>query len=49
MCVYVHQDYLAASADLQEVLLVDPNVHEAEQELQAVTTLLRESLLDQPR
>lgn len=40
------QDYLAASSDLQEVMVLDPNVHEAEQELQTVTSLLRQSLMD---
>ncbi|XP_026202848.1 sperm-associated antigen 1A isoform X2 [Anabas testudineus] len=39
------QDYLSASSDLQEVLQLDPNVREAEQELEAVTGLLRESLM----
>ena len=40
------QDYLAASSDLQEVMVLDPNVHEAEEELQNVTSLLRQSLMD---
>lgn len=40
------QDYLSASSDLQEVLQVDPNVREAEQELEVVTSLLRQSLMD---
>ncbi|CAB1444103.1 unnamed protein product [Pleuronectes platessa] len=40
------QDYLSASTDLQEVLAMDPNVREAEQELEAVTGLLRQSLMD---
>ncbi|XP_019957594.1 sperm-associated antigen 1A [Paralichthys olivaceus] len=40
------QDYLSASTDLQEVLQMDPNVREAEQELEAVTSLLRQSLMD---
>ncbi|TRY55581.1 hypothetical protein DNTS_005351, partial [Danionella cerebrum] len=40
------QDYLSASTDLQEVLQLDPNVQEAEQELEMVTNLLRESLLE---
>lgn len=39
------QDYLSASTDLQEVLQLDPNVQEAEQELEQVTVLLRESLM----
>lgn len=39
------QDYLSASTDLQEVLQLDPNVQEAEQELELVTNLLRESLV----
>lgn len=38
------QDYLACSSDLQEVLQLDPNVQEAEKELEEVTVLLRESL-----
>ncbi|XP_030013935.1 sperm-associated antigen 1A-like [Sphaeramia orbicularis] len=38
------KDYLACSADLQEVLQQDPNVQEAEKELQEVTVLLRQSL-----
>ncbi|KAK0146387.1 Sperm-associated antigen 1A [Merluccius polli] len=41
------KDYLAASSDLQEVMVLDPNVQEAEQELQTVTSLLRQSLMDQ--
>lgn len=46
VCLYVFsQDYLSASTDLQEVLQLDPNVQEAEQELETVTNLLRESLL----
>ncbi|XP_076006055.1 sperm-associated antigen 1A [Genypterus blacodes] len=40
------QDYMAASTDLLEVLQLDPNVHEAEQELTVVTGLLRQSLID---
>lgn len=40
------QDYLSASSDLQEVLQLDPNVREAEQELEAVTCLLRQSLME---
>lgn len=40
------QDYLSASSDLQEVLQLDPNVREAEQELEVVTGLLRESLMN---
>uniref|UniRef100_A0A672N9X2 Sperm-associated antigen 1A-like n=2 Tax=Sinocyclocheilus grahami TaxID=75366 RepID=A0A672N9X2_SINGR len=39
------KDYLSASTDLQEVLQLDLNVQEAEQELETVTSLLRESLL----
>lgn len=38
------KDYLACSSDLQEVLQQDPNVQEAEKELEEVTVLLRESL-----
>ncbi|XP_031676959.1 sperm-associated antigen 1 [Oncorhynchus kisutch] len=38
------KDYLACSSDLQEVLQQDPNVAEAEKELQEVTLLLRQSL-----
>lgn len=38
------QDYLACSSDLQEVLQQDPNVQEAEKELEEVTLLLRQSL-----
>lgn len=38
------QDYLACSSDLQEVLQQDPNVQEAEKELEEVTVLLRQSL-----
>ncbi len=46
VCLYVFpQDYLSASTDLQEVLQLDLNVQEAEQELETVTNLLRESLL----
>lgn len=49
----LHQDYLACSSDLQEVLQLDPNVQEAEKELEEVTALLRESLAkaspDKPR
>lgn len=44
LCVF-SQDYLSASTDLQEVLQLDPNVQEAEQELELVTNLLRESLV----
>ncbi|XP_069031930.1 sperm-associated antigen 1A [Embiotoca jacksoni] len=40
------QDYLSASSDLQEVLQLDPKVREAEQELEVVTGLLRQSLMD---
>ncbi|XP_044027187.1 sperm-associated antigen 1A [Siniperca chuatsi] len=40
------QDYLSASSDLQEVLQLDLNVREAEQELEVVTNLLRQSLMD---
>lgn len=40
------QDYLSASSDLQEVLQLDPKVREAEQELEVVTSLLRQSLMD---
>ncbi|XP_034400596.1 sperm-associated antigen 1A [Cyclopterus lumpus] len=40
------QDYLSASSDLQEVLHLDPKVQEAEQELEVVTSLLRQSLMD---
>lgn len=40
------QDYLSASSDLQEVLQLDPNVREAEQELETVTGLLRRSLME---
>ncbi|XP_022603320.1 sperm-associated antigen 1A-like [Seriola dumerili] len=40
------QDYLSASSDLQEVLQLDPNIREAEQELEVVTSLLRQSLMD---
>ncbi|KAM6899549.1 sperm-associated antigen 1A [Xenentodon cancila] len=39
------QDYLSASSDLQEVLQLDPKVREAEQELETVTVLLRQSLM----
>lgn len=45
MCVNL-QDYLACSSDLQEVLQQDPNVQEAERELEEVTVLLRQSLAD---
>ncbi|XP_071324290.1 sperm-associated antigen 1-like isoform X2 [Trachinotus anak] len=38
------KDYLACSSDLQEVLHQDPNVQEAEKELEEVTVLLRQSL-----
>ncbi|CAJ1061454.1 sperm-associated antigen 1 [Xyrichtys novacula] len=38
------KDYLACSSDLQEVLQQDPNVQEAERELEEVTVLLRQSL-----
>lgn len=38
------KDYLACSSDLQEVLHQDPNVQEAEKELEEVTALLRQSL-----
>ncbi|XP_054620165.1 sperm-associated antigen 1A [Dunckerocampus dactyliophorus] len=40
------QDYLSASSDLQEVLQLDPNVREAEEELLLVTSLLRQSLME---
>lgn len=40
------KDYLSASSDLQEVLQLDPNVREAEQELETVTCLLRRSLME---
>lgn len=43
-CLPLHQDYLACSSDLQEVLQQDPNVQEAEKELEEVTVLLRQSL-----
>ena len=43
-CLSLHQDYLACSSDLQEVLQQDPNVQEAEKELEEVTVLLRQSL-----
>ena len=54
LCVASHyQDYLACSSDLQEVLQLDPNVQEAEKELEEVTVLLRQSLAnasqDKPR
>lgn len=42
--VSLHQEYLACSSDLQEVLQQDPNVQEAEKELEEVTKLLRQSL-----
>lgn len=42
----LRQDYLSASSDLQEVLQLDPNVREAEQELEEVTALLRQSLME---
>ena len=35
---------MACSSDLQEVLQQDPNVQEAEKELEEVTVLLRQSL-----
>ncbi|KAM9852579.1 sperm-associated antigen 1-like [Aulostomus maculatus] len=38
------KDYLACSSDLQEVLQQDPNVQEAEKELEEVTVLLRQTL-----
>ncbi|XP_012993316.2 sperm-associated antigen 1 isoform X2 [Esox lucius] len=38
------KDYMACSSDLQEVLQQDPNVAEAEKELEEVTLLLRQSL-----
>uniref|UniRef100_A0A8C6WRQ8 Sperm associated antigen 1 n=1 Tax=Neogobius melanostomus TaxID=47308 RepID=A0A8C6WRQ8_9GOBI len=38
------KDYVACSSDLQEVLHQDPNVQEAEKELEEVTVLLRQSL-----
>ncbi|XP_026228285.1 sperm-associated antigen 1 isoform X2 [Anabas testudineus] len=40
------KDYLACSSDLQEVLQQDPNVQEAEKELEEVTVLLRQSLAE---
>ncbi|XP_046906532.1 sperm-associated antigen 1A isoform X2 [Hypomesus transpacificus] len=40
------QDYLAATNDLQEVLQLDPHVREAEEELEVVTGLFRQSLMD---
>lgn len=46
MCLSLGKDYLSASSDLQEVLQLDPNVREAEQELEAVTGLLRQSLME---
>lgn len=46
MCRPLHQDYLACSSDLQEVLQLDPNVQEAEKELEEVTVLLRQSLVN---
>ncbi|XP_076864439.1 sperm-associated antigen 1A [Brachyhypopomus gauderio] len=39
------KDYLSSSTDLQEVLQLDPKVVEAEQELEVVMALLKESLL----
>ncbi|XP_077432424.1 sperm-associated antigen 1 [Vanacampus margaritifer] len=39
------KDYLACSTDLQEVLQQDPNVQEAEKELEEVTVLLQQSLV----
>lgn len=42
----LRQDYLSSSSDLQEVLQLDPNVQEAEQELEVVTALLRQSLME---
>lgn len=44
LCLSLHQDYLSCSSDLQEVLQQDPNVQEAEKELEEVTVLLRQSL-----
>ena len=44
VCYSLQQDYLACSSDLQEVLQQDPNVQEAEKELEEVTVLLRQSL-----
>lgn len=44
--LFLWQDYLSASSDLQEVLQLDPNVQEAEQELETVTCLLRQSLME---
>ncbi|XP_069393281.1 sperm-associated antigen 1 isoform X2 [Paralichthys olivaceus] len=38
------KDYLACTSDLQEVLQQDPNLQEAERELEEVTVLLRQSL-----
>lgn len=46
VCLSLQQDYLACSSDLQEVLQQDPNVQEAEKELEEVTVLLRQSLAD---
>lgn len=43
-CLFLLKDYLACSSDLQEVLHQDPNVQEAEKELEEVTALLRQSL-----
>lgn len=43
---HICQDYLSSSSDLQEVLQLDPNVREAEQELEVVTALLRQSLME---
>lgn len=37
---------MSSSGDLQEVLQLDPNVREAEQELEEVTALLRQSLME---
>lgn len=41
---FILQDYVACSSDLQEVLQQDPNVQEAEKELEEVTVLLRQTL-----
>ncbi|XP_076004554.1 sperm-associated antigen 1 [Genypterus blacodes] len=40
------KDYLGCCSDLQEVLLQDPSVQEAERELEEVTALLRQSSAD---
>ena len=43
-CLCIKQDYLACTSDLQVVLQQDPNLQEAERELEEVTVLLRQSL-----